>query len=65
MWPISVDERTLVAQLLQKYPPDAVTLRRVADLLGELSEHATVDEVALGAIKALGWAAMRAGQAAQ
>jgi hypothetical protein len=65
VWPISLDERELVAKLLQKHPADATTLRRVADLVGELSEDARVDEVAEGTIRALKCVAMRSKQTAQ
>jgi hypothetical protein len=60
VWPIFAEERELVAQLQQKHPADSETLVKVADLLRRFSEEATVDEIAVAAIKALKWAAFRA-----
>jgi hypothetical protein len=60
-WPVFPKERELVADLQQRYPADIETLLEALDLLRQLADHATVDEVALGAVKALQWTALIAG----
>jgi len=62
IWPIFSKERELLAELQQRHPADSKMLLRILDLLRQYSEEATVDELALGAIKGLEWTAIRAGQ---
>ena len=57
VWPIFERERQLLRDLREKYPSDEPTGQRIALVLDDLSEQATVDEIAVGASKALYWAA--------